>query len=58
VRVLVFVLAMVASVIAGPVKQYGPETWFEQDPTPIPIGECRSSKSEYRIKPEWSEMTN
>jgi HEAT repeat protein len=36
VRVLVFVLAMVASAMAG-VKQYGPETWFEQDPAPVPI---------------------
>ncbi len=51
-RVLGLVLVMVASVMAGPVQQYGPETWFEQDPTPISIGEGRSSKSEYRIPGE------
>ncbi len=50
-RVLGLVLVMVASVMAG-VQPYGPETWFEQDPTPIPIGEGRSSKSEYRIPAE------
>ena len=35
-KVLVSVLIMVASVMAG-VKQCGPETWFEQDPAPMPI---------------------
>jgi hypothetical protein len=30
------VLVMVALVMAG-VQQYGPETWFEQDPAPMPI---------------------
>jgi hypothetical protein len=36
VRVLIFLLVMVATVMAG-VKQYGPETWFQQDPAPVPI---------------------
>ena len=31
------VLVLVASVMAWPVQQYGPETWFEQDPAPVPI---------------------
>ncbi|MBM3331585.1 hypothetical protein FJY68_06995 [candidate division WOR-3 bacterium] len=47
-RAMVLILAMAVPAVAG-VKQYDPETWFEQDPTPIPIGEGRSSKSEYRI---------
>ncbi|MBN2463999.1 HEAT repeat domain-containing protein [candidate division WOR-3 bacterium] len=36
-RVLVLLVAVAVSVMAGPVKQYGPETWFEQDPAPVPI---------------------
>ena len=36
-RILVPVLVMVVSVMARPVQQYGPETWFEQDPAPVPI---------------------
>jgi hypothetical protein len=36
VRILGFVLILITSVMAG-VQQYGPETWFEQDPAPIPI---------------------
>src|SRR5512137_2133977 len=37
VRVLGLALVMVASVMAKPVQQYGPETWFQQDPAPVPI---------------------
>ena len=35
-RVLGFVLIVITSVMAG-VQQYGPETWFQQDPAPAPI---------------------
>ncbi len=37
VRSVIPTLVIVAAVWAGPVKQYGPETWFEQDPAPMPI---------------------
>jgi hypothetical protein len=37
VRSMILVLVVVAAGWAGPVQQYGPETWFEQDPAPVPI---------------------
>ena len=36
-RSVIPILMIVAAVWAGPVKQYGPETWFQQDPAPMPI---------------------
>jgi hypothetical protein len=37
VRSVVLILVAVAAAWAGTVKQYGPEAWFEQDPSPVPI---------------------
>ena len=33
----ILILVIIAAVWAEPVKQYGPETWFQQDPVPVPI---------------------
>jgi len=37
VRSAILILVIVGVTWAGAVKQYGPETWFEQDPAPVPI---------------------